>query len=276
MLNVKPFSVYTALYDLQRDEIDSRSFSDYLGWLRETVELFPGITVFHGGELDQVQIANCTLIRKPLMELRTFTNKPRVEEILHDFKPISPEDITFKLPSYALLQFAKFEFAESLTESTDSVIWVDAGLSRFLKKIDYLQFARNIKSELDQGVDYIFEVDIKNNLKLSSMAIKDAEVGSCKRIVSGGSFLIRSASLPILQENIETLLKQWLDFGVWDNEQVMLRKILPTISGEIVLIPQISGNPACLPRSMSNKKCKIYKLFKKPIIDSLIRGTDLY
>jgi len=261
---------------LEREKIDSRSFDDYLIWLRKTIALFPGMTVFHGGELDSLTIANCKLIRKPLSELATFDYRLKVDQILKEFSPISPNDITFKFSDYALLQFSKFELAAEIAADSEAVIWVDAGISRFVKKIDPKKFAQSINYELQSGSDYIFEVDIRNNLNLSAMAIKDAEVGSCRRVVSGGSFLIRSKSLPLLQERIFEGIGLWTNNRIWDNEQVMLRKILPSISGKVLLIPQVSGIPGCLPRSYSNYRVKLYRFFQNLMMRMLIRGKGLY
>lgn len=273
---MESFTVYTALYNLEREKIDSRSFHEYLCWLRETIKLFPDMTVFHGGELDHVTILNCKLVRKPLLELETFGYRLKVDQILKDFLPKSPDDITFRLSDYALLQFAKFELAADIAKGSEAVIWVDAGISRFVEKIDYRRFTRSINYELQHGSDYVFEVDVKNNFKLTAWAIQDAEVGSCRRVISGGSFLVRSGTLPILQQRIFEGIKDWTNKGIWDNEQVMLRRILPSISGKVILIPQVSGIPGCLPRSYSNYRFKFYRPFQNLIMRLLIRGRGLY
>ena len=273
---MESFTVYTALYNLEREKVDSRSFKEYIVWLSETVKLFPGITVFHGGELDEIYMPHAKLVRKPLLELVTFSYSQKVDHILEEFSPISVDDITFKLSSYGLLQFAKFELAAEIAQNSEAVIWVDAGISRFVKKVDLERFSKSVNFELEDGSDYIFEADIRNNLKLGALAIRDAEVGSCRRIISGGSFLVRCKSLPRLQQLIFEGLEDWTTRGIWDNEQVMLRKILPLIPGKVVLIPQVSGIPGCLPRSYSNSKRKYFRFFQKYIMQMLIRGKDHY
>jgi hypothetical protein len=263
-------TVFTALYDLDRESIDSRSFEIYVKWLKATIVLFPGIVIFHGGELDQYNLENCRLINKPLSELQTFKFQKEVLVALDSFNPTAPHDITFTLPKYALLQYSKFEFATLIPNPSDSVLWVDAGISRFIREISPNQLDISARKLLDSGVDSLFEIDIRNNLNLFKFQLRDSHIGSCRRVISGGSFWIRTSFVPKLYDSIQFGISEWLDRKQWDNEQVMLRKILPGFSELIIYVPQVSGIPGCVPRSLSNRLQKFY-LTINPIITKLLR-----
>lgn len=264
--------MYTALYDLNRESIDSRSFDIYVDWLESTIKLFPGIVVFHDGQLDKYKLKNCILIRKPLNELRTFDFLEDVKSILKTYRPLAIEDITFSLPSYALLQYAKFEFATILQNPAESILWVDAGISRFIDDIDLRDLDESSRKLLESGVDSLFEVDIRNNFNLLEFKLEDALIGSCRRVISGGSFWIRTSFLSTLYNSVRFEVSNWLNEGKWDNEQVMLRKILPRIPGNISYVPQVSGVPGCVPRTLSSRKPKFYKTFSRTISKLLLRG----
>jgi hypothetical protein len=265
-------TVYTALYNLDRVSIDSRSFSSYIEWLISTIELFPGIVVFHGGELDDYNFQNCNLVKVPLQSLDTLKMEIEVTSVLSEFKPHSPNDITFRLPMYSLLQFAKFEFARLLESPNESVMWVDAGISRFVDQIDLATLNKSTRQLLEHDVDAVFEIDIRNNLKVRNFTLSDSTIGSCRRVVSGGAFWIRTSYLEELCQKINEEMEGWLQCKVWDNEQVLLRKILPFISAKIVYVPQIRGVPGCVPRSLSHKRPKVYRNFSRLIGSMLRRG----
>ena len=269
---MKEVTVYTALYDLNRESIDSRSFDIYVDWLRSTIKLFPGIVIFHDGQLDKYNLQNCILIHQPLNELQTFDFHNDVISTLQSFTPLATNDITFSLPSYALLQYAKFEFATLLENPAESVLWVDAGISRFIKSINLSDLDKSSGKLLRSGVDALFEIDVRNNFSLVDCKLEDAPIGSCRRVISGGSFWIKTAFLPTLYAAIRFEISTWLNEGKWDNEQVMLRKILPRIPGDISYVPQVSGIPGCVPRSLSNRRPKLYWMFQNAISKLLSRG----
>jgi hypothetical protein len=273
-MSLKSVTVYTALYDLNRSNLDSRTFDSYISWLRATIELFPGIVVFHDGALEGADLQNCTLVKFPLENLKTFNFEPKVNSVLERFNPVAPSDITFQLPAYALLQFSKFEFAVHLDNPHRSVLWVDAGISRFIENVDMSNLHRNVETLLDEGYDALFEIDIKNNFELRTLSIKDSEVGSCRRVISGGSFWIRASYLEEIQSTIFKEMQEWLFSEIWDNEQVMLRKVLPTLPGKILLVPQVRGLPGCVPRSLSNSKKKTYKFLRRTFLRMLNRGLN--
>ncbi len=268
-------TVYTALYDLNRVKIDLRTFETYVEWLSRTIELFPGIVVFHDGNLDNYDLQNCRLIKVPLEDLQTFKLLGQVTSLLNEFEPLAPEDVTFKIPSYALLQFAKFEFAMILNDFKGSLMWVDAGISRFIDRIDLERLNRASSNLIDHGYDALFEIDIRNNLAMSKFSIQDARVGSCRRVISGGAFWINKTFLSELKKAIDIEMKKWIQLGIWDNEQVLLRKILPNINAAILYVPQVRGLPGCVPRSLSRRRVKIYKLQSELIKWMLIRGKLL-
>jgi hypothetical protein len=268
-------TVYTALYDLDREKVDSRTFATYVDWLKATIELFPGIVVFHDGQLDSFDLQNCVLIRKHLVDLHTFKFITEVNTVLKTFKPNAPGDITFRLPSYGLLQYAKFEFASLLVEPAPSVMWVDAGISRFVKQINCSQLDKSISKLQQNDIDALFEIDIRNNFEFINFALADYSIGSCRRVISGGSFWVSAAFVDELHNAVCTEMQRWLKHGKWDNEQVMLRKILPKLKGKFLFVPQLTGVPGCVPRTLASKRPKIYRNLTSVVTFLLRRGSAI-
>ena len=244
---------FTALFNLNREEIDGRSISDYLEWLRKTSFLFPGLIIFHDGCLDNVNLPHSRLVRKSTNQLQAFELSNKVEDVIKDFSTKSSDDITFKLPSYALMQMAKFQLALDACSisNSESVLWVDAGISRFLG-MDYVpnQISRFAERLLSASVDYYFEVDTRRNIDLWRMRFKQHSLGSSKRVIAGGSFWIKGSRVEELNDKVLECAAKWLEEGVWDNEQLVLREIIPTMQGNFRFIRKGRRETAQVARSM--------------------------
>jgi hypothetical protein len=240
MLRGNDCQPYTALFDIGRSNIHGRSVNNYLEWLKKTIEIFPNLLVFHDGSCDLIDFRNVNLIKISKDELETFGLRERVVQILNSFKPISPGDITFKLVDYSLVQYAKFELAEKALEisQSSSILWVDAGISRFISSEEKSRFNSNVTKLLNTKTRMVLEIDLRNNFQLQNLTIQPSIVGSCRRVISGTSFWINSDFTLELNYLIKAKLQDWIEAGVWDNEQVLLRNISP-LKENILYIPQI-------------------------------------
>lgn len=244
---------YTALFELGRESVDGRSIAEYKVWLSKTCKLFPGIIVFHDGCLDSFEHPDGHLVRLELESLRTFGLLPRLSAVLENFTPKAAADITFRLPEYGLVQLAKFELAEKVFEMTnaDSVLWVDAGISRFIPvplNINNLQdFSMFL---LKSRYDYFFEIDTRRNWNPLKIKLNRPGVGTSRRIVAGGSFWIRSHNIHSISLSAFNYAKSWVEAGIWDNEQILLRYLLPIIPGGKLYVRKGDALTALVPRIM--------------------------
>jgi hypothetical protein len=251
--NFQACQAYTALFDLGRENVDGRSIGEYKDWLSKTCKLFPGIIVFHDGCLDSFENPDAHFERLELGSLRTFSLLPRLSAVLENFTPKAAADITFRLPEYGLVQLAKFELAEIVFEmtNTDSVLWVDAGISRFvpvpLNINNFQDFSRFL---LKSRFDYFFEIDTRRNWNPLKIKLNRPSVGTSRRIVAGGSFWIRSRNIDALSLSAFNFAKSWVEAGIWDNEQILLRYLLPIIKGEKLYVRKGNALTALVPRIM--------------------------
>lgn len=220
--------VYTGLFDIGRDRLDGRSFDQYRTWLTDTIKLFPGINIFHDGSLQDFSNLDCKLISVQFSDLTTFSYYSQVFEVLQKFQPTSKYDITFQTPLYSLIQYSKFELASKLKAMTnfDSALWVDAGISRFVNSIDYGLLLLNMEKLNKKKKDAAFEIDLKRNLNLRRLSIKNPRVGTCKRVISGTSFWMNANFIEDINRLINLKIDDWISKNIWDNEQIMLRILL--------------------------------------------------
>jgi len=263
--------VYTALYDIGRESIDGRSFELYKEWLKSTVKIFPGIYIFHDGSLNDFKALDCNLITIPLQELNIFKRMEQVSQILTEFKPISSSDITFKTPLYSLVQYSKFELASQLKAivNFDSLLWVDAGISRFIDSSDNNAIVNNSIKLLKENKEIVFEIDLRRNIDFKNFSIKSYKPGSCRRVISGTSFWINTLAIEKIYDLLNVKLDEWAESKVWDNEQVMLRIIVKEYKFDNVYVLQNRNQTGSVARKLG-KLGDLNNYFTNNIISSML------
>lgn len=262
-----PCQAYTGLFDIGRSDIDGRNLDQYRAWLKSTIECIPNLVVYHDGSCDELIGLDCNFQRIPKESLKAFSYESEVKLILNEFQPRSPSDITFRLPKYSLVQFAKFELGSKVVEdyNADSILWVDAGISRFIEQtITQDMLNQSVHRMLMHGIDGAFEIDLRNNFNLKSWSISKSEIGSCRRVISGTSFWVHSRILQEFNQKIHSELEIWLNHKVWDNEQVLLRSILP-LDYRVHYIPQVFASTGGVVKAFGRNGGRIF-----PLLDSLI------
>lgn len=226
--NPNPLTVYTALFNINRESVDGRTLSQYKLWLAETVKLFPKIIIFHDGSIKRTDLPGntCKLVKIEKSNLPFFRLAKPLQKLLKVYHPQAKNDITFLLPTYSLVQYSKFSLAINAIEisKAKSLLWVDAGISRFIKHVSQDRLERNSIQLLKKNYLMALEIDLKNNFNLKSR-LKNSEIGSSKRVVSGTSFWINALYVESLNIKICEMAHLWLNEGIWDNEQVMLRRL---------------------------------------------------
>jgi hypothetical protein len=230
----------TSLFEINRESFDGRSMEQYKTWLRQTITLFPSLVVFHDGCIDELEFPDVLLVEVDKSQLEIFKLKSQVEMLLRSGFG-NTRDITFRIADYSLIQYAKFEFLSRAIQITEakSALWIDAGISRFFSQIKMVAVLESSSMRLiDLDFQAVFEVDIRNNLSLSPLGISRSLPGTCHRVFSGTSFWVNGDSCKKLQELVFEEAKKWLNLNKWDNEQVMLRNLLPLTDIKVLYVPQ--------------------------------------
>ena len=249
----------TALFNINRESTDGRTLNLYRVWLEKTISIFPNVVVFHDGSCDEFQENMDNFVKINKQQLWAFRQIDKLSQLLKDFHPTAVQDITFINPHYGLLQFSKFEFLRiaSINFPAHSFLWVDAGISRFLDvNINSVNLEVNCRRLLEGNIDYSFEIDLRNNIRLVPLQIRDSTPGTCRRVVSGTSFWISNQSVNNLSEIIVQGINYWLNEGIWDNEQVMLRKVLPNLVN-VNYVVQWNNPTGSVARSLLNENFSI-------------------
>jgi len=268
-------AIYTALFDINRESVDGRSMESYIAWLKDTVNLFPGIYVFHDGCLSDIKIGKARMIQVNLEEMSVFRFASHVERIIKAGEMLAIGDITFKNPLYSIVQYAKFELAAICRDLSNakSVLWVDAGISRFLVEVNAKRVYFNASILLEQEYEYRFEVDCRSNFLPAKLKLSQSTIGTCKRVFSGTSFWINSKSIDTLSMKMSELLTSWESQNIWDNEQVALRNSYIWRDSKLFIDAQIFKETGSVARNMSDRIHPYLQLGSK-IANFLLNRSD--
>lgn len=226
----------TMLYNIQRETVDARQISQYLTWAKELIRIFPNILIFHNSSVDvsQIDLPGANFIRVEIDELAISRRKNEIEEICKRYLSEGKEDLVYKLPDYGLVVSSKFELMEKASTLTNAshYLWVDIGLTRFLE-VNVISDKKSIERKKFTHAIY-FEVDLRRNLMFFQFLQKRGllrvpKVGSSRRVVGTGSFLVRQDHVTHLKELVESLLNDWINKSLWDTEQVAIAHLIRQI-----------------------------------------------
>jgi hypothetical protein len=269
--------VFTSLIDIGREEIDGRSFLSYTEWLQDTINLFPNIILFHDKNLDLNQFQGSFIpINISNIHLQFMPMETRVKRVLSQYKPTASSDITFELAKYALVQYSKFEFASHVIKKfeTDSVLWVDAGISRFMDDRHINQETIDLNSAflVENEIGYAFEIDLRKNLDpFKKFSVKNAQIGTCRRIISGTSFWINAIQVPAIERQMLHYVNELLKNNEWDNEQVALRNIISNLDPRILFWVQGKEKTGSVLRRIQARKIRKHHIIKSRIILKMLK-----
>jgi len=223
----------TALFDINRESSDGRKLTDYLDWLTETIEIFPDIVVYHDGTCNELLGFDCTFVKINKSDLWIFSQSELVRDLVGRLNPISFNDLTYKNYQYGLVQFSKFELIANTHREypAHSYLWVDAGISRFISGVGTSSILhKNVETLLKYDLNSLFEIDLKSNFSLYPLEIRTAIPGTCRRVISGTSFWVAANFATEFYRLVRLDVEFWIDNKIWDNEQVLLRSLLPKLN----------------------------------------------
>jgi len=222
------FGVVTAIYNLKRGEIDGRGINQYKIWLSKTLQVFPKAIVFCEDPTLSGEFGGLgTWVNLPISEFHFSSQLAEISKICLELKKYS-NDVTFSLPMYAVFQIAKFQLlSHALSLSSlpkyKGYLWVDAGISRFVFEPSNRHKSKKVRS-IRFGNESLFEIDFKKNLTWNG-ELKFSQPGTNRRSFSGTSFYLTKDDIIIYDKAIVNAAQNWIDIGLWDNEQVLLNNL---------------------------------------------------
>lgn len=216
----------TALYDLGRASHDGRGMNDYIAWLNKTLQVPLDFIIFLDPSFDTSQIQkkqNDRIVRVAFGDLLMSAHLPQVREIIARSKNINRRDLTFRLPEYSTLVMSKPEFmrrAAAITE-TEHLIWIDAGLSRFLPDLRGRTVVRGVETLLATNTLFSTSLYLAQRLRIGKLP--HYNIGKCVAFINAGDFIVARSFAAELENRVRFMVEsEWRPAGLWDNEQVAI------------------------------------------------------
>ena len=144
------FKIVTALFNIDRESTDGRSWNEYLEWFEKTLSLKCPMFIYITEDLvsfvEERRLHSQTEICvQNLDEIPYYHLKPQIESILNSDeyknKISDPSRIECQNPMYSIIQYSKFSWLKRAVEesivSNKFYFWLDAGASRFFEHYNF-------------------------------------------------------------------------------------------------------------------------------------------
>jgi hypothetical protein len=142
-------TLVTSLYDIDRANLDGRTWDEYLKWFSKTLKLKSPMVVFVDADLvkfveEHRKDIPTKIIEEPIDKIPYYYLKNRMDGVInskeYQSKISDPNRIECKSSLYNIIQYSKFGWVERASEenyfNSEYFLWVDAGLSRFFYNIN--------------------------------------------------------------------------------------------------------------------------------------------
>lgn len=220
-------TLVTALYDINREEVDGRKFEQYIVWLDGTLKLKTNFVIFTEDKVAHFlpRKKNIKIILSEPEEIPLFYLKDRIQAVINSnfFKQNMADlsRIECKTPLYNIIQYSKFEWLKYAINknyfNSEYFFWIDAGCSRFFNELDTTKLFPNIdKVEKNKFL-------IQGNINTSKISIDENYIWKSDCVLVGTFFGGNKNIVKEISEKTLTFLKStMLGQNIINNEQIAL------------------------------------------------------
>lgn len=252
-------TIVSALFNIEREDMDGRSWQEYLKWFDLFLKLKTPMVLFVTHDLvefidERRKGIPTDIIVQNIEDIPYFYLQDQIQEILESEKyieNISDSDrIECKHAMYSIIQYSKFPWMKKAIElnphESDVFFWLDAGASRFFGDFDLdKQFPSESAYEsleemgesflVQMNCDYYPELFKKPELPLSYLYDN-------RSYVLGSLFGGHKNSIPKVCDLVEDIfLNKMINEGNVNNEQIALGYLVKKYSDEFSIYSRTNG-----------------------------------
>jgi hypothetical protein len=239
-------TVVTSLYDIDRENLDGRSWDSYLEWFKKTLEINNPMVVFVDNSTREFVEINrgekeTLIISEPIEKAPYYNLKNSIDLIIQSEeyrKKIKDSDrIECKSSLYNIIQYSKFGWVERAADinpfNSNLYLWLDAGISRFF---DSLEITTANKYPSDTFIESISDMDNEVFIQIfmssypdlvNSASLSEEYLTDNRSYIAGGIFIASRNSIKRIKKEIDNiLLNLMLGKGFINNEQIAMGYLL--------------------------------------------------
>lgn len=237
---MKDVTIVSSLFNIKREEMDGRTWEEYLKWFDITLKLKCPMILFVTEDVREFIEERRTdipteIITQTVEEIPYYYLKEQLDGIIdsedYKHKISDPDRIECRYSMYSIVQYSKFKWLQQVTEENpfDSkfFFWLDAGASRFF---DGYNLSSQYPSEnavealKEMGDKFLIQMNMEHYKDLANASILSKEyLLDNKSYILGSMFGGGKTSLLRVAKNVEdVLLNQMIPNEFVNNEQIVL------------------------------------------------------
>jgi len=256
---MKNITIVTALFNIEREDVDGRKWEDYLKWFDITLKLKCPMVVFVTEDVrefvEQRRLAIPTDINvQTLEQIPYYYLKDKMQNILssddYQQKILDPDRIECKYPMHPIVNFSKFQWMKQVCEqnpyNSDYIFWLDAGSSRFFENFDLNEeFPSESAMEAleEMGESFLVQMncdyypDLFNAKELPLSYLYDN-----RSYTLGSLFGGHKNSIPEICEIVnDVFINEMIEKNIVNNEQILLGYLIKKHSDKFTLYHRTNG-----------------------------------
>lgn len=256
---MKEVTIVSALFNIEREGMDGRTWEEYLKWFEITLKLKCPMVLFITEDIREFVESRRTeipteIIIQSVDDIPYYHLKDKIQSVLDSdeyIKKISdPDRIECKHALYSIIQYSKFKWmkqaAEENPHGSEFFLWLDAGASRFFGGYDLSkeypsQSAK--ESLLGIGESFLFQMNCDYYPDLSNADELPLEyLYDNRSYVLGSMFGAHKNSIPKLCDMVENIfINEMIESGSVNNEQIALGYLVKKYSDDFALYSRTNG-----------------------------------
>ena len=237
----------TGFYDVGRGSYDNRTPDQYVSWLNDTLQTPLPFIVFLDPSFDAGAVrlkAGDRIVRVAKADLRMFGHRTKVEAILASSQTVNRRDIAFNLAEYGMIVMSKPELLKRAAAESDAdyLVWVDAGLSRFIPDLGDGKLAVTDRDLKGMKLGLNTTLHLAQRMRIGKFPHR--MIGTTLAMISAGDMIVARDYAAELSNRLDFLVEtEWLPNGKWDNEQVAIGSLLfrGGLPGASILSTHVGG-----------------------------------
>jgi len=260
----KDFAIVSALFNIEREGMDGRTWQEYLNWFEITLKLKCPMIFFVTEDLESFILERrgdlpTEVIVQTIDDIPYYHLKEQIDEIIssEQYKTTiaDPNRIECQHSLYSIIQYSKFKWLTAAVEknpfSSKFFFWVDAGGSRFFDDYDLdLSYpSPNAMEALnDMGDKFLVQMNMEYYKDLANASIlPKSYLLDNRSYVLGSMFGGGVESIKKVATDIEDIfLNKMIAENFVNNEQIALGYLVKLYPNDYEIYERYNGKHAAL------------------------------
>lgn len=257
---MKNVTIVSSLFNIQREEMDGRTWNEYLKWFDITLRLKCPMILFITEDLrefvEERRISIPTeIIVQSTEEIPYLYLRDKIDIILeseeYKEKICDPDRIECQHSMYSIIQYSKFKWLEQAIEEnpfgSQFFFWLDAGASRFFEDYnlssDYPSL-NALEALVDMGDKFLIQMNMEYYKDLAyAETISDNYLLDNRSYVLGSMFGGGVQSILKVSKDVEDIfVNQMIGNEFVNNEQIALGYLVKKNPDDFEIFERHTGN----------------------------------